>query len=280
MQIFHGRSLVIATKHSKEKVLAPLLEEKLGVQCVLDSQLDTDQLGTFTGEVERIQCPLDTVRQKCLMAMNNTRCDLALASEGSFYPHPFIPILHVDEELLLFIDRKNQLEIFVKEVSFETNFKGASIHSEEELVYFCQQVQFPSHALILRKSKHDYSDLVKGICHYTDLITHFNRFLQRYGMCYVETDMRALFNPTRMLVIERLNHKMVQKIKSCCPQCATPGFDVDQMVKGLPCSVCGMPTRSVLLHIYACKKCNHREEKMYPHGIRFEGPLYCDHCNP
>ena len=60
--MFHNRRLIIATQHHKEKVIAPLFEEKLGVHCFTDSQLNTDVLGTFSGEVERNNDPITTAR--------------------------------------------------------------------------------------------------------------------------------------------------------------------------------------------------------------------------
>lgn len=51
--MFAGRKLLIATKHEKEKVIAPILARELGVKCFVVSNLDTDELGTFTGEIDR-----------------------------------------------------------------------------------------------------------------------------------------------------------------------------------------------------------------------------------
>ena len=53
LRIFNGRPIAIATKHGKEAVIAPRLLEALGLKCVNSDQLDTDSLGTFSGEVER-----------------------------------------------------------------------------------------------------------------------------------------------------------------------------------------------------------------------------------
>ena len=61
--MFEGRKLLIATKHSKERVIAPILEEKLGVTCVVPTDFDTDLLGTFTGEIERKSDALTTARE-------------------------------------------------------------------------------------------------------------------------------------------------------------------------------------------------------------------------
>jgi hypothetical protein len=48
MDIFRNRRLIIATKHKKEAVVAPLLQEKLGVRCFVDDEFDTDAFGTFS----------------------------------------------------------------------------------------------------------------------------------------------------------------------------------------------------------------------------------------
>ena len=81
-KMLKGRTLVIATKHHKEKVIAPLLERELGVNCIVAQNFDSDILGTFTGEVERFFDALTTAKNKCLMAMESNNCDLAIASEG------------------------------------------------------------------------------------------------------------------------------------------------------------------------------------------------------
>ena len=116
-QIFKGRKLLIATKHEKEKVIAPILEKELGVKCFVVKNFDTDKLGTFTGEIDRIDDPITTVRNKCIMAMELMNCDLAIASEGSFGAHPTIYFVPADDEFLIFIDKKNGLEIIAREIS-------------------------------------------------------------------------------------------------------------------------------------------------------------------
>ncbi len=107
--LFKNRRLVIATKHEKESVIAPLLEEALGVSCFIIEGFDTDSWGTFSGEVERKQDPIATARQKCLKAMELSNCELGVASEGSFGAHPSLFFTSADDEFLIFIDKKNNL---------------------------------------------------------------------------------------------------------------------------------------------------------------------------
>ena len=77
-----------------------------------------------------------------------------------------------------------------------------------------------------------------------NLIIKFNEILNLFGKVFVETDMRACYNPTRMRVIEQTTHKLVAKINNKCPQCATPGFETAEVNRGLPCNLCNSPTKS------------------------------------
>ena len=140
--------------------------------------------------------------------------------------------------------------------------------------------KFPSHGLILKASKTDTIDMVKGVTDLQYLKDAYHRLSQKYGHVYAETDMRALYNPSRMAVIETVAKKLVTKIKSTCPECNTPGFGVTDLKKGLPCDLCGFPTKSTLSLIYSCQKCQHTKEDMYPNTKKVEDPMYCDFCNP
>jgi hypothetical protein len=278
--MFQGRKLVIATKHQKEKVIAPLLDSALGVVCFVNESFDTDTLGTFTGEIERELDPIATARKKCLLAMELSNCDLGVASEGSFGPHPSLFFVSADDEFLIFIDKKNKLEIIVRELSTETNFNGQEIESETDLLEFAQSVQFPSHGLILRKSKTDNSDIIKGITDLDQLKESFKRLLENSDSVYAETDMRAMYNPARMQVIEAAAQKLLAKINAVCPQCNAPGFGITDAKRGLECSLCGSATNSTLSYRYVCQHCQYTKEDMYPHGKTSEDPRYCDYCNP
>jgi len=280
MEIFKNRTLVIATKHHKESVIAPVFESSLRVNCMVDDRLNTDVLGTFTGEVVRVLDPINTARQKCMLAMDLTGHDLSVASEGSFISHPFAPFIHMGEEILLFMDKKNNLEISESLISLETNFNAAYINSVDELQDFASKALFPSHALIIRKSKESSDAIVKGIQDWEMLKRVFYEYKKSNKSVYIETDMRAMYNPTRMVVIENLTHKLVFKISSLCPQCSMPGFGITDALTGLPCDTCNFPTRSVLAYIYSCKYCSFTNQANHPNGIAFENPQYCDRCNP
>jgi hypothetical protein len=280
MELFKGRKLIIATKHHKERVIAPIMEKALDVECFVNNTFDTDRLGTFSGEVKRELDPLATARKKCLMAMEASNCDLGVASEGSFGPHPSLFFASADDEFLVFIDKKHDLEIIVRELSTETNFNGKSLTSEEELWEFAQLTKFPSHGLILKPSKDETTEIAKGINAKETLLSTFRYLQSKYGEVYVETDMRAMYNPSRMAVIALAAEKLAEKIQSVCPKCHTPGFGVTDAIAGLPCDLCSMPTATVKTLIYKCSNCNYKEERPPSHGKTTEDPTYCDYCNP
>jgi hypothetical protein len=278
--MFEKRKLLIATKHHKESVIAPLFWKEFRNYCFTSDAFDTDSLGTFSGEIDRKEDALTTLREKCIIANKATNCDLVIASEGSFGVHPTLFFAQANEELIMLKDFKNKIEIVAKEISMETNFNGKLITNEADLLEFAEKVNFPSHAIILKSEETNYSKIIKGITDKNILLNSYNELKQEFKSVYAETDMRALFNPTRMKVIEKVTHKLVEKIKSLCPKCDFPGFDIVNAIPGLLCKNCSLPTRSTLSYLYKCEKCCFEKELMYPRGIKFEDPTFCDYCNP
>jgi hypothetical protein len=75
--------------------------------------------------------------------------------------------------------------------------------------------RFPQ--LILRPSKSENGTVIKGITNLEE--NAFHLLLEKFNNLYVETDMRAMYNPSRMTVIQNATKKLVEKINSCCPNC-------------------------------------------------------------
>ncbi len=217
---------------------------------------------------------------KCRKACSEYGYSLAIASEGSFGPHPYMYFLPADDEILVLLDLENDLEIKVRELTTTTNFSSALLKSWEEVVKFAGSALFPSHALIVRNGQGENEFMHKGINSWDYLEDLASQSFRKYGQVFLETDMRAMHNPTRMSTIEKAARKLADSILRTCPQCAVPGFDVADVVEGLPCELCGAPTKSTLFHVYACQKCSFRQDKMYPNGKTKESPMYCDRCNP
>jgi len=275
---FHHRVCAVATKHHKERVIAPILSKELGVHMVSVS-LDTDLFGTFTGEISRSLSPLETLRGKCDLAYKNSGISLIVASEGSFGPHPKLWFVPADEEFIMLKDYDHQIEIVARCMSTETNYSSSEIHNEEELMAFVRKCGFPDHAIIL-KSLANPASVVKGIKDENLLLTTYSDMRSHGEMVFAETDMRAMHNPTRMRIIEQACLELIRKIESSCPNCSAPGFDISSFVEGLPCESCGAPTRSALSSHLSCNTCGYFTERKYPLGKEYEDPMYCDFCNP
>jgi hypothetical protein len=272
--------MLIATKHKKEELIAPIFEKELGVICFVNPNFDSDFFGTFTGEIERGENPLVTAKLKVEKAMEGENCDLGIASEGSFGNHPYLHFLPADEELLLLFDKKSDATFFCTELSVETNFNAAVISDWTDLAEFARKANFPSHGLILKRSKEDFTAITKGITDWHLLRDTFHDMMNSGPSVFVETDMRAMFNPSRQKVILAAAKKLLGILKNQCPVCQFPGFSPVESKDGLPCSLCELPTFSALSHIYRCQKCGAEEEKMYPNGKLVEDPTFCPWCNP
>jgi hypothetical protein len=281
-KLFKGRKLVVATKHEKERVIAPLLEKYLGVEIVVPTHFDSDKFGTFTREIKRAGNQLEAARAKAHAAMTSEGVDLAVSSEGSFGAHPSIPFVQSNLELVLFVDKKNEREIRGHYRTQETNISGQYVTTVEEALNFAKSIGFPEHGIIVRKSENGRFGIHKNIRTEKALIETAGEMLAGLfaKRIFVETDMRAHRNPIRMKAIEKATKDLIKNIFSLCPKCQAPGFVVIDFEKGLRCSLCGIPTDLPLNDIYHCDACNHREKKAVIKYGKTANPQDCGYCNP
>jgi hypothetical protein len=100
------------------------------------------------------------------------------------------------------------------------------------------------------------------------------------GRAFVESDLRAHRNPTRMAAIRAATLDLVANARRSCPGCGAPGFRVVDRLPGLPCRWCRLPTERTLAFVYACQRCERREEARYPDGREQAEPGQCPNCNP
>lgn len=278
IEYFANSTAVLVSKHKKEEAIAPVLQQ-LNWQLEV-YPLDTDQFGTFSGEIPRQGSPLDAARRKIKEAQQqHTQGTVWLASEGSFGPHPEFPFLPMDHELILCYDAENDLEIIGEAIATDTNYAREAIKSWNQLEEFARAAGFPAHGIILKGDKENSTTkIIKDILDPEGLKKAYYQ-LQDFSVL-AETDMRAMYNPKRMKVIASATENLVQKINSCCPECGTQGFWVKESISGLPCEWCGQPTQLILRQIYECKKCGHRQEKNRADGKESADPMYCNFCNP
>ncbi len=143
-----------------------------------------------------------------------------------------------DVELISFVDIKNEIVVVESEISTETNFSYTDIRADEEYAEFLQKMKFGSHGLIVRGME-DNSIIAKGICDYSKLKKLLKANFKKYETIRLETDMRAMMNPTRMKVIHAAAKKLVTRLKNHCKKCETPGFGKQSVRGKLLCSLCG-----------------------------------------
>lgn len=265
--------------HGKESVIAPEAGEILGMGATLPC-INTDKLGTFAGDIPRLNDVRETMKLKCLLALEDTKAEFAVASEGSFGPHPQLLIVPANEEQMMFMDRDQRIVVCERIFTLETNFAGRWIQEEHELYAFAHSIGFPAHGIMLRPSPDSFVPMYKGITDHETLYHCFRSVLDSSGTVYAETDMRAMHNPTRMKQIGLLARKLFTRVACFCPACQFPGFGLTAIREGLPCRRCGIPTRTPRYHLKQCASCSYKEELEYPDGRTDEDPAYCDWCNP
>lgn len=279
---YEGQTCIITTMHGKEDVIAPVFKNVLGMD-VKPIALNTDKLGTFSGEVSRKLNALACARRKCEWGMKKSRALYGLASEGSFGHHPFIPFIPNNNEILYFIDKKRKFHIHVSENSSDTNYQSAIVNNYEQVLEFCEKSLFPSHALIVRPHKSKTKNFIfKGIQNYDELENAFKKSIKNSldSHVLIQTDMRAHFNPSRMKVIQSAAQKLAERLKSICPQCETPGWGLIKFEAGLKCCLCGLPTQEIKSEIWGCTKCRYKENKARKDKEDFASPTFCAYCNP
>lgn len=276
-----GRTAVLATMHGKDKAVAPVLKERLAIDIIVPRDLDTDQLGTFSGEIERPGSMDEILIRKARLGLTFTGRDLAIASEGSYGPHPYLPFVGAGLEKMVLLD--TQAGLCVQEQIFEHSpcYHHLDIAAGTDIEPFLKRIAFPAHAVIVKALEHTRTRLVaKGIQDRLSLEQAIRLALIQAPQARLETDMRAHLNPTRMATIGRLAMRLAERLGCQCPDCGAPGWGIVGVEKGLPCSWCGQPSTLMMAEIWGCAACTHRENRPRPDGVTETDPANCAVCNP
>ncbi len=277
------RLVALSTMHRKEKAIAPAFRQTLGSLVLAIPGINTDELGTFTGEIPRTGTMEETVRKKARLGMRASGLRLGIASEGSFGPHPAIPFFPAGLELMIFIDDERGFEIIESQMSEETNYTGVLVKTLAEAEEFLKRSRFPSHKTIVASQyPRGKSFLAKGIGEKYQLIQAVKAAAKasKNGIVRIETDMRAHMNPTRMRCIRSLAAKLAKRLNTPCPKCEAPGWGVTDVEKGLPCRSCHTPTHWTARLIFSCALCGYRRVTGRPDGKNYADEALCPYCNP
>jgi hypothetical protein len=280
---YRDQAVAFATMHGKDKAVAKAFARQLAASITVPVGIDTDAFGTFTGETPRTGTMIEAARAKARLGMEMTGLRCGLGSEGSFGPHPYIPIIPRDTEVLLFLDQAREIEICETFVTHRTNYQNVTCRPGEDISDFLKSVRFPRHAVVvtpgapIRKMPP-----IKGIesaASLTEAIWNASHASADRSVQIV-TDMRAHLNPTRMAVIRALAYRLARRLTTRCPGCGTPGFGAVDIARGLPCSWCGKPTPVATAEVWRCAKCS-VETRVRIKGVPERAdPGRCESCNP
>lgn len=276
---YNAQKVAFLTQHGKEKFIAPLLEPFLGCEIVQTAGYDTDQLGTFSGEVQRIDNQIETARKKARIGMELTQLPFGLASEGAFVGDPFGGLMPWNIEVLVWIDDQDKFEV-IGIAQGPARSLHRALRKSADLEHFAQEAGFPEHHLVLRPQSDKDPRMVKGIANWDQLRKAFIdcHGLSDNGLVYAENDHRAFCSPTRRAMIVQATRDLMKKFESTCPACARPGFSVTGQKSGLVCRACGNTTKAPMSYIMRCNACDYTEEKKS--APEWADPSQCDVCNP
>ena len=276
----------MATRHGKERLLARPLWHGLGLHLRHATSVNTDRFGSFSGEKARPSDAPTTCRLKAEAAMEALGLDLGIASEGSFGPHPVVPFLPIGQEWLTLVDRRDGFVISESMLCSHTNYGSCTAADPETCASWLRQVGFPSHAVMVRPHGGEGAEpvpwLAKGLHGSAELAPWMAVAVDQspLGLAWLETDMRAHCNPTRMATIRRLAFRLVRRVVASCPACDAPGWGLVATHAGLPCRACGLATEMVQLEEFGCGACSHRELLPRRDRLTAADPAHCPYCNP
>lgn len=281
---YRGRVVVFGTLHGKERQVAPAFAEVLGARVTAVPGLDTDQFGTFTGDIPRLLTPLDAARAKARLAIASSGLPFALASEASYGPLPGIgwPGHH---EILLFLDDTRELEVVEGHRSLSIPGSPLRATSETDIAEKLARTSWPGQAVIVRPAvlsagQPAATAITKGI-------TDFGRLTRAIalaaaasadGHALIEPDLRAHYNPSRQQILIQLGVTLARRLATACPACASPGYGRTRTQTGLPCADCGEPSNQVSADIFSCVTCPYQHSVPRPEATA--EPVWCPSCNP
>ncbi len=278
MHSFIGSSIGIATKHQKDRVLAPVLSEKL--QAVTTHlAFDTDTFGTFSGEVPRPGDQLTTLKAKAQAAAKTTELPYVVVSEGAVSSHPLLPGTAITREFVALYDKAADVFVFGQCTGLLPHVHKGSTRSLTEVQALIEQFDFPTHQVILKNHEDKPSVIVKDIQTEAELLAAAKRLLRwPWQRVHLETDVRADRHPERMAVIKEAGLDLALNLLRPCPSCHHGGFSPTGATPGLPCEACGTATELALSTTYTCPYCTYEEH--VPAEPSTAPAAECPRCNP
>lgn len=277
---YESQQVAFLTQHGKQDLVRDELQAALGCVLVHTDEHDTDQLGTFTRDIDRMGSQLEAARKKVELGLSLTGARVAMSSEGAFSMDPYSGLMPWNTEIVLWKDLDHGIEV-MGWAHGAAKSMHRSLKTLAELDQFAAEAGFPSHYLALRPDHDSHPDIIKGLKDRHSLHQAFEQALAKsaQGVVFVENDLRAFCNPTRQVVIRKAVQDLIGKLLCACPSCTRPGFTVKKKIPGLPCLACGAKTRMPIAEIWHCQVCKTESQRPVNDG-ELANPSRCEFCNP
>lgn len=266
-------AIAFLTLHDKQRAVESPLH-RAGFSVFTVSDFDTDRLGTFTGSVERQGSQLDAAITKARLATELSSLRFGLGSEGSFGPDPYTGMIPWAREVLALHDVQTNRVISVAVQGHETNYRQATVTGWEDAAHMASAVGFPAHGLIVGKPGQRIFD---KDCRDTSALRAQVQLALADGPVWLETDMRAHRNPTRMHMITRCADLLSQRLACHCPECNSYGFGEESPIAGAPCESCGLATHATMAKKIRCDLCGYEQRVELVANVPASR---CNYCNP
>lgn len=279
MHPYQNSDAVLTTKHGKLELFQTAFQE-LGLKITV-AELDTDALGTFSGETARVKSALDTAVEKARLGMAATGSKLGFASEGTIGSDALIPFLNSDVEVAVLVDDQAGIVIWESYRSLDIVAFRKEVGPETELMELLNQIDFPNQRLIVSSLGAKEVTVLKGIADMGQLQSTIAQLAEesQAGKVVLEPDFRAHYCPSRRINIQRAAELLARRVATLCKSCGTPGFGQVRHETGLHCAACGLLDQDAISReVLCCVKCELEEAGRTRDS--YLSPENCSNCNP
>lgn len=258
---------VITTRHNKAAYLAPILKS-VGIELEAYEGFDTDTLGTFCQLTQRKASPEECALIKAKIACEATGAQHGLGSEGSFGGGPYSSFFNWNQEVLCFYQRDPEQVIYAY-AEGPVGLESITFSDSDALQGWVKR--FPGQYWVVQQQ----DSVLKGLTSEALLTLANDGELQPGGI--ISPDLRAMYCPTRQILLEEVAKDLCVRLQSLCPACQAKDFVIKQREPGLPCRICKTPTSKIKYNISVCSQCGHQQNHA---PADFADPFYCSSCNP
>jgi len=277
---YSGRTAVLATMHDKLPLIAPAMVAAIGLD-VRNVAVDTDRLGTFSGDVTRLGTPWETAVAKARLGMAAAGTGLGLASEGSIGAPPGLAFVVAAAELVVLVDDDLGIVVGETSVGYDIVTVADELAPGDDLDALLRRGGFPAHGLIVRPAAGPPTPVRKGI-HDRAALDEAIRMcaaLSADGRARVETDLRAHHCPSRRPIIAVAAQRLADRLATRCPSCTAPGWGIVRVELGVPCRLCGCDVPLPNADVLGCAACPAEQTVDRP-DLDGADPARCQWCNP